>query len=267
METFTSIQSAAGAIEVAGGEVAVMVRGMNTAVGNNENQIRRIVQKTEESLDELRLTLRSVRGLIDGTMPREAAAVADLPPGLVAQVGQPGAERPPIGPAPPLDPDAPPPVGLRQALQGLPDVMRKAEATLQKTEQTLDKFQEVAGAAQRNLENLEEFTKPLGAQGQQLFQDVGTTINNVDTLVLQLTEFSRALNNPDSTVGQLVHDRELYDRLNSAIANVEQVTERMRPILSDVRVFTDKVARDPSRLIKGALDRRSPGMGLKRTYK
>jgi phospholipid/cholesterol/gamma-HCH transport system substrate-binding protein len=56
----------------------------------------------------------------------------------------------------------------------------------------------------------------------------------------------------------------LYDRINRAAGNVEEATQRIRPILEDVRIITDKVSRDPRMLgVKGALDRKPPGAGLK----
>jgi phospholipid/cholesterol/gamma-HCH transport system substrate-binding protein len=49
--------------------------------------------------------------------------------------------------------------------------------------------------------------------------------------------------------------------LNAAVDNVQEVTERLRPIVNDVRVFTDKIARDPRQLgVRGALDRRPTGL-------
>ena len=42
------------------------------------------------------------------------------------------------------------------------------------------------------------------------------------------------------------------------------VVRRLEPIVNDVRVITDKVARDPAQMgVKGILDRRPPGPGQK----
>jgi hypothetical protein len=41
---------------------------------------------------------------------------------------------------------------------------------------------------------------------------------------------------------------------------VNRLTKELRPIVDDVRVFTDKIARHPEQLgVRGALDRR-PGL-------
>ena len=45
-----------------------------------------------------------------------------------------------------------------------------------------------------------------------------------------------------------------------AAQNVSKLTKDLRPIVDDVRVFTDKIARHPEQLgVRGALDRR-PGL-------
>ena len=48
------------------------------------------------------------------------------------------------------------------------------------------------------------------------------------------------------------------------MANVEDITWKLRPIVDDARVISDKVARDPSILgVRGVLDRRPIGSGNK----
>jgi phospholipid/cholesterol/gamma-HCH transport system substrate-binding protein len=55
-------------------------------------------------------------------------------------------------------------------------------------------------------------------------------------------------------------DRQLYDNLSQAAENVNCLTRQLRPVVNDVRVFTDKIARHPEQLgVRGALQR-SPGI-------
>jgi phospholipid/cholesterol/gamma-HCH transport system substrate-binding protein len=45
------------------------------------------------------------------------------------------------------------------------------------------------------------------------------------------------------------------------VSNVNHLTLELRPIVDDVRVFTDKIARHPEQLgVRGALDRRPAGI-------
>ena len=88
--------------------------------------------------------------------------------------------------------------------------------------------------------------------------NVDAITDKLDRLVLDLLTMSDAINKQEGTLGQLIYDPDLYQRLNRAAGNVEQVSHRLRPIVEDVRVFTDKIARDPGQLgVRGALQRNS----------
>jgi len=53
---------------------------------------------------------------------------------------------------------------------------------------------------------------------------------------------------------------ELYQHLNAAATNIERLTRDLKPILADVRVFSDKIARHPESLgVRGAIQR-NPGI-------
>ena len=77
-------------------------------------------------------------------------------------------------------------------------------------------------------------------------------------MVEQFVLFGKALNRREGSLGQLVNNPDLYQNLNAAAANVEQLTRRLRPIVEDARIFTDKIARDPGVLgVRGALKKNS----------
>lgn len=52
---------------------------------------------------------------------------------------------------------------------------------------------------------------------------LASTMDNVNTITDNLTYFSNQLNNPNSTIGQLTKDRELYDRINRVAADVDSL--------------------------------------------
>jgi phospholipid/cholesterol/gamma-HCH transport system substrate-binding protein len=59
----------------------------------------------------------------------------------------------------------------------------------------------------------------------------------------------------------MVNNPDLYQNLNRASINVEELSRQLRPILNDVRVFTDKIARHPESLgVRGAI---KPDQGTK----
>jgi phospholipid/cholesterol/gamma-HCH transport system substrate-binding protein len=160
---------------------------------------------------------------------------------------------------------------LRQTLQRVPQIFSQAQETLEAVQTTLaqfngtlSQFNGVAVRAERNLANLEEFTAPLGERGEEISQDLADSIRNVNELLANFAELSQALRNREGTVGQLITNPELYDRLNRTVGEIEKLVRRLEPIVNDVRIITDKVARDPSQMgVKGILDRRPPGVGQK----
>ena len=142
---------------------------------------------------------------------------------------------------------------LRETLTALPEVISDLRATVRGIGTTVD-------SADRNLRNLEGLTKPLGERGAGMVAQVDRTIGRLDEVLQQAAFFTKALNESEGTLGKLVRDPKVYEDLAQAAANVKGLTRDLRPIVDDVRVFTDKIARHPEQLgVRGALDRR-PGV-------
>jgi phospholipid/cholesterol/gamma-HCH transport system substrate-binding protein len=122
-------------------------------------------------------------------------------------------------------------------------------------------------SAEKNLKNLEGFTEPLGRNGEQVAKAFIDSLEGLGKVVEELTVLTQSLNNREGTIGQLVHNPELYNNFNRLIANsnnvvlqINELTLRLRPIVEDARTFMDKIAREPGRLIGGALNQ---GPGIK----
>ena len=142
---------------------------------------------------------------------------------------------------------------MKATMDALPDMITELRATVKGISGTVD-------TADRNLRNLEGFTRPLGERGEEMIAQVDRTIGRLDEVLQQAASFTKALNQSDGTLGKLVRDPKVYDDLAQASANVNRLTRELRPIVDDVRVFTDKIARHPEQLgVRGALERR-PGV-------
>jgi phospholipid/cholesterol/gamma-HCH transport system substrate-binding protein len=219
------LHGAMESIRLAGQEVAATARNLNTAISNNQDQLPRVAQKAERALDQFATAMGNLNTIFDDPQMR-----ADL----------------------------------KQALQILPQTIRNADATLQKANAAFDSMQQASDRAARNLANLENFTRPLGERGPQLVDNLDGSLANINELLEQLVTFTDNLNSREGTLGRLLNDPMLYTRLDRTLANVEEITARVKPILDDIRVFSDKIARDPRQLgLKGALDRRPIGTGTK----
>jgi phospholipid/cholesterol/gamma-HCH transport system substrate-binding protein len=143
---------------------------------------------------------------------------------------------------------------LKRTLAEMPAVLTDLRTSVQGIGATID-------TADRNLRNLEGLTQPLGERGAGMVASIDRTLGRLDEVLQEAVFFTKALNESDGTLGRLVRDPKVYDDLAQAAANVNRLTRELRPIVDDVRVFTDKIARHPEQLgVRGALDR---GAGLK----
>jgi phospholipid/cholesterol/gamma-HCH transport system substrate-binding protein len=209
----------------AGEEVRKAAETLNNAVGNNDDQVPRLMQKTEQALDQFNLTMRSMNDL----------------------VGDPEIRN-----------------NLKQTLRDVPQLFNDARNTLQQVTQSFEGIQTLAERGAKNMENLENFTKPLGERGPALIENLDGSLANMNALLEQLVEFTDNLNSKQGTLGRLMNDEELYQKLNRSLTNIEEITFKVKPIMDDVKTLTTKLARDPRQLgLKGALDARPLGVGAK----
>ncbi len=195
-------------------EVGQLARRASDVLANNEEQMIRVVQKAEQTLDSIRTTVDSANQVLSDEETRNR---------------------------------------LKQALADLPDMMRETREAIASIKSTVE-------SADRNLTNLEGLTRPLGQRGDELVAKIDRGADKLDQLVDEILTFTRALNNPRGSLGQLLDNPELYQNLSSAVANVEQLTRELRPILRDARVFTDKIARHPEDLGVGGVLKRRTGL-------
>ena len=224
----TTLQS----IDKAGNEISMLARDVRSLMGTQDGSVQNIFKKTEQTIDNFNQTLDSVEAILGDPKLRQA---------LIASIEQ------------------------------FPEVVRKSSEVIDQAKLTLKNFEKVGTAAESALQNADEalgnvvqITDPLAERAPEAVDDVLRTIDNLDALLLDLRRFSARLNSGNGTVARLIEDEQLYVQLVQTLENVEQLTHRLQPIVEDVRVFTDKIARDPRQLgVRGALDQRGSGLGLK----
>jgi phospholipid/cholesterol/gamma-HCH transport system substrate-binding protein len=141
---------------------------------------------------------------------------------------------------------------IKDSLEDLPKL-------IQDSRQTMAQVSSMMGTFDRNLRNMERFTGTLGDQGAEAIAQVGVSAKKLDELMAQLLALTKAMNSTDGSLGQMIHDPDLYDNLNRTVRNAEELSRRLRPIVEDVRVFTDEIALHPEKLgVRGAFEK-SPG--------
>jgi phospholipid/cholesterol/gamma-HCH transport system substrate-binding protein len=151
-------------------------------------------------------------------------------------------------------------IGDEHTRQQLSKAMEDLPRMLSETRQVVGRMNDTITLVDRNLHNLEGVTEPLAQRGPELVARVDGTLAKADALMDEMRRFSQALNSQQGTLGQLIHNRELYDNLNRTAANIEELTRKLRPIVDDARIFSDKIARHPGIIVRDAI---RPGVGTK----
>lgn len=156
---------------------------------------------------------------------------------------------------------------LRDTVDRLPQVFDEIKTTVVDTRETINSFREVSSKFNSNLENVEKFTESLRDVGPDILQQVRTSLENAGELAERIKKFSESVSkiqNGEGTLGKLLQDPSLYNNANEAIANVRDLTVKLEPMINDLRIFSDSIARDPGQLgLRGLRDRRASGTGYK----
>jgi phospholipid/cholesterol/gamma-HCH transport system substrate-binding protein len=158
---------------------------------------------------------------------------------------------------------------FRETLRKLPEVFDEVRNTIVNTRDTINSFREVSSKLGTNLDNLDGFTSSLKEVGPEILDQVYTSLQNIDQLVGQIRNFTGKIDQMqkgEGTVGKLLTDPTLYNNANEAVANVKELTYKLEPLVNDLRMFADSLARDPRQLgVRGAMDLRPLGTGYKGT--
>lgn len=167
---------------------------------------------------------------------------------------------------------------IRKGIAQLPTVVADARAILTALEG-------VATSAEENLDNLQGFTGPLGDRGENIVGILEDSAGNLEELLANAAELAANINNSEGSLGRLLKDRTLSDDAEAAIKELRNVMVklsatidngngavsdvrslindrtiniRIRQIIDEIHVFTNKLARDPARVLRGVIDRETP---------
>jgi phospholipid/cholesterol/gamma-HCH transport system substrate-binding protein len=261
------VQQTMQALARAGNEVADVAARVDEAFGSEteEGRIKRLLDTTERAMSQLGDAAAAFNEILGENLLDEPATQSAPPTTQGIPPANQGA-RPSASIAASLanfqQPDQAEVViqvpttrdRLKQALNELPDAVRDFRVTMQE-------FRVVLDSANKNFRDLEGFTQPLGQNGPRIVNSILETTDGLDRMVEELNVFTQALSSREGTLGQLIHDRQVYENLNRLLHNANQVvlqvndiTLRLRPVVNDARIFMDKVAREPGRVVTGGLN-------------
>lgn len=136
---------------------------------------------------------------------------------------------------------------LKQTLGALPELLRETRATITLARSSI-------GRADESLKLVTAAAKPLANRSDSIAREMEATMKNLSVASAEMERFSRLLREEDGTLQMLVKNPSLYKNLDQSAANLAVLLKNVEPVLRDLRIFSDKVARHPELFgISGAI--------------
>jgi phospholipid/cholesterol/gamma-HCH transport system substrate-binding protein len=107
---------------------------------------------------------------------------------------------------------------------------------------------------------MREFRERSANGAPSTVEQIRDMVRNVNDITGVMETVLKRVENGEGTLGALMTDRQLYDRLNHTAKNLEEISYKLKPIVDDARVISDKVARHPGVIVRDAV---KPGVGIK----
>lgn len=247
-QTLASVREAGAAVGVAGQGVDKLTKNINLAFADEDSDLKQLVQDIRQLSNKAEAAVDNVDRIFD----RVANFLED----------------------PKVQED------FTEFVESLPPIFKELRVAITDAGKIINSFGDVSVKASENLDNLIPLTKSIGETGPEIVEQVNEGLGDVRGLIKKAEGFGDTLKgleevfgNKDGTVGKLFSSTELYDEVLVSVRNVREFSEtikeldyKLKPIINDVRHFTDAIARDPGVLgVRGALDRRPSKTGYKGT--
>lgn len=216
-----SLSGAIGSVAKASESLGETVTRINSLLEQNESHINSIVRQTDDTLKLVQETVQFTNELMSNPEFRN---------------------------------------NMKAEIEQLPQMLADARSTISGLQNTMENFNTTLGKVDTNLDNVAKFTHSLGEDGPNILKGVDRSVDQLEKLMIEMESFGRSINSPNGTLGKLVKDDELYQRLNRTVRNVEEISYRMKPIVNDVRIISDRLARHPGDILRDAV---KPGPGTK----
>jgi phospholipid/cholesterol/gamma-HCH transport system substrate-binding protein len=188
---------------------------LNSVLQTNQGNLHTVVARAAEALTEVAHTMKTVDQTLQDTS---------------RLIGDPQTQE-----------------NLRKTMNALPVLAEETQRTVAAVRAAVQKMDE-------NLSNLNAVTAPLAKNGVTLATRIENTLSNVETLSEELTLFAKLVNSPEGTIHKLAADPQLYVNLNRSAESASLLLRNLEPVIRDLRVFSDKVARHPELVgVSGAL--------------
>ena len=221
-----SLRPTTVAIEKAANQAASMIQEIRTVFAGSEGQIPKLTQQIEDTIKNFNETLDAIEMLFANDRLRKA---------------------------------------IDTTADELPKLLDEAKGMFAQTKSTIAAYEGVGKTAEQAVRNITEFTEPLGEHGDEIVRDAMSTMNNLNLLLADLRRLSNRVNSSEGTIGKLIDDPQLYNQVQSSVEKFDYLAQRAGTILDDLRIFADKIARNPSQVVnlRGTLTGQIQGLGVK----
>ena len=169
---------------------------------------------------------------------------------------------------------------IRKVVSDLPDVIehsrtlvsestlfvRETRGLIEKGNLSLDNLSAGLEKVSRTLDVITKIANQVEGDVPEIVTAVKRSAVQLESLFSELTLIVENFRNADGTVKRLIRDPEAYEKLMATLDNVEKITDDVawilavdaKPIAHNVKIFTDKMARDPSIFIRNLLRKEPP---------
>lgn len=199
-----------------------VARNLNSLMETNRGNLDQVIERTVVSLDEFTRTMNAARKTLN---------YADT------ILGDPQTQE-----------------NMRKTMVALPEMINETRQVIQTVRSAVVK-------ADQNLANLSGVTEPLAKRSTSIVTQLDNTVANLDAMSGQMRDFVEIAVKEDGSLQQLAKNPDLYRNLNNSAVSISLLLKNLGPILRDVRIFSDKIARHPELIgVSGALN---PSTGIK----
>lgn len=234
-QTLATVQESAKSIEAAGVGVRELTDSVQDIFDNEDSEVYAMIKSIRELSDHAELSLNRV--------DRVFTSLQNI-------VGDPEFKQ-----------------KFDLAMDEVPKIFKSVQETVEKARDAIDGFGTIPERVNENMDNLAVVTESLKTDGPKALENLNSSLENIDEFVSEIRAFTKSLKNleqSEGTIGKLLNDTELYDSALDTMNRVRKMSIKLEPMLNDVRMFADEIARDPGVLgVRGALDRRPSKSGYK----
>jgi len=204
-------------------------QNLNALMETKEGQLDDVIEQTAVSLTSFNRTMESASTAFDraGTTLETATQTLTNANQLITD--------------PQLHED------LRRTAAALPKIAEETHQTILAARTSIQQVQQ-------NLDTINSATAPLAKQSDVIVRRLTGSLIQLEQLLTEMNTFSQVLNSDEGSFQQLAQDPTLYKNLNQSAASLNVMLQNLEPIMRDVNVFSDKIARHPELLgVSGAM--------------